>query len=109
MPPSLVDLSTISAASAGLCYAVFAVRQARYGGLGASTSRPSLWLLAALATSAAWGLAAATQPHIDSVPIWAVSLLDLARYGCWFAFLLRIGAPAAEAQRRGGLALLRPF
>ena len=109
MPSFVVDLSTVSAAAAGLSYAVFAVRQARHSRLDLSTSRPSLWLVAALTTSAAWGAATAIQPYFDSMPAWIASLLDLARYGCWFAFLLQIGAPTPNAQRQGGLALLRPL
>src|SRR4051812_28520784 len=105
----VVDLSTISAAAAGICYTVFALRQGVSGGLRSSTSKSSIWLVGALACSAAWGWTAAAEPHLDSVPTGAVNLLDLARYGCWFGFLLSIGAQATGQKRQGGLALLTPF
>src|SRR5690242_11900908 len=106
MTSFVVDLSTVSAAAAGLSYTVFATRQARYSRLDRATSRPSLWLLAALTATAAWGAATAVQPYVDAMSVWIASLLDLARYGCWFAFLLLIGAPAPSARRQGGLKLL---
>lgn len=108
MPTFVIDLSTVSAAAAGLSYTAFAVRQARRSARDLATSRPQLWLLAALAASAGWAASAVLRPSVDSTPFWTTSLLDLARYGCWFAFLLEIGRSPSSKQQ-GGPALLRAF
>jgi putative PEP-CTERM system histidine kinase len=63
--------------------------------------RAGRWLLAAVGATAAWAAASASERLFD----WpgtaaAVLLLDLARYGLWFAFLLCLLAPLTQGLGR---------
>ncbi len=105
---SALDLATCSALLAALAYTAFALHLIQTGAVAPPRARASLLFGAALASSAAWGWAGVFEPYFDAVPAFVVGLFDLVRYGCWFAFLLSLLAPAIARRRQRGLALLAP-
>jgi len=92
---SIPDPATAAALTAGLVYSVFTLRFVGAELLEPEAGRSSAYFGAALLASALWGWTSAAQPYFDAVPGTLVALLDLARYACWFGFLIHLLAPAA--------------
>ena len=103
-----LDLPTWSALLAALASTVFALRLWRTGSFNPSRGRASLLFAAAIVASAAWGWAGAVTAYHGTLPGVAVRLLDLVRYGCWFAFVLSVLSPVLAARRMGDFSLLVP-
>ena len=104
-----VDLSFVGFALAAALYAAFAVHLARAG----YARRGSEWtpqvFLGAIAATAAWAAVTAGEPISRyAAPAYLASAFDVARYGLWFAFVLRLLKPAAAGQSRRAPALLAP-
>lgn len=108
MELAALDLATFSALLVALTYTAFALRLLQTGGVAPASPRASLLFGAAVASSAGWGWSGVFEPHFDAIPAFVVRLFDLLRYGCWFAFLLSLLAPAIAQRRQRGIALLVP-
>ena len=90
----------------GLFAAYFAWRLLR-GGM--PVTRLALVFLAALTASAVWAgvsLVDSLRHWSDRVPSWIIPTLDLARFACWFAFVLLL---LPSPTRSGGLGWMRPL
>lgn len=103
---SALDLPTCSALLAALAYTAVAMRLVQIGAI--TTSLAPLLYGTALASTAAWAWAGVLEPYFAAVPAVVVGLFDLLRYGCWFAFLLTLMAPASPQRRQRGIAVLAP-
>jgi putative PEP-CTERM system histidine kinase len=103
---SELDLPACSALLAALAYTAFAMRLVQTGAI--SPTPASLLYGAGLVSSAAWGWAGVLEPYFTAIPTSVVALFDLLRYGCWFAFLLALLAPAIAQRRQRGIAMLAP-
>ena len=103
----LLDLPTSSALLAAVAYTAFALHLLRVGGLDSAKGHASMLFFAAIASSAAWGWAGVAAAQSGPLPSLALRVLDLARYGFWFAFVLSVLSPGGR-QRGHGMALLVP-
>ena len=103
-----LDLATCGALLVALTYTAFGLRLIRTGSVAPASPRSSLLFGAAVASSAAWGWAGVFEPYFASVPASVVRVFDLLRYGCWFAFLLSLLAPAVAQRRQRGIGVLVP-
>ena len=103
-----LNLPTWSALLAALAYTVFALHLWRVGSFNPSRGRASLLFAAAIVASAAWGWSGAASAYRGPLPGVAVSLLDLIRYACWFAFVLSVLSPLLAERREKGIFLLVP-
>jgi putative PEP-CTERM system histidine kinase len=103
----ILDLPALGSLLAALVYTAAALRVLRFGGFRRAAGRTSLAFAAALVCSALWGWSGFAEQSLDSISPRIVAVADLARYGCWYAFLLSLLAPAiAQRQRRGIKALV---
>ena len=100
MHPAAFDLTLFSALIAALAYTALVLRLIHIGSVRLTSPRSTLVFGAALLSSALWGWLGMAASHFDSPFTLAAAFFDLLRYGCWFAFLLMLLAPAAAPQRR---------
>lgn len=95
------DIPTYSALIAAIAYtALFLRLRWRRNGPSGDVSRA---FDAALLSSALWAWLATVEPNLSAVPRSAVLLLDVARFGCWFGFLLLLLKPVLANRGRAGL------
>jgi putative PEP-CTERM system histidine kinase len=93
-----LDFATWSALLSALTYTALALRLVQIGNFTSAAPRATRPFGAALVSTALWGWAGVAEPYFDVVPLFGVGLLDLLRYGCWFAFLLSLSPPSAARQ-----------
>ena len=104
----VVDLSFFGALIAALAYTALTLRLLQSKSLRLAGPQPSRLFGAGLVASALWGWAGVATVVVGTDLQPLAALLDLLRYGCWFAFLLTLLAPVIAQRRRGGVSLLRP-
>lgn len=103
-----MDLSMWGALLAAVAYTVFGLRLLSDGGFSPFRGRAALLFGTAIALSAAWAWAGVASASVGPLPSLAFRLLDLLRYGCWFAFVLSVLAPAIAQRRQRGTPVLVP-
>lgn len=94
-----IDIQTASAALSGFAYSALLLVLIWSRPAGQAEARIPILYGAALAASAAWGWLSVAEPFTYDIPTLAVSLADLTRYACWFAFLLGIATPPKSRTR----------
>ena len=108
MIPLALGVATWSALLAALAYTAFATQLLLKGAIKRSRSAAPLLFGAALVSSAVWGWFNVAAAVLALPTLWVGAVLDLARYGCWLAFLLSVLAPASTQRRQRGIAMLLP-
>jgi putative PEP-CTERM system histidine kinase len=95
-----LDVAVISALLAALSYTALTWRLLRTGRSSAAKTRAWLLFGVALAVSAAWGWVGVAGPYLGRAASVSSGLLDLARYGAWFAFLLSLLSPTLSRREQ---------
>ncbi len=95
---SPADIAVYSFTLAALAQLALAGYLLASGRINRGTGAPGALFIAAIVCGGAWAAAAATGEAGGSrVALAVASLLDVARYGLWFAFLLVLVRPSDEA------------
>lgn len=95
--PDGFPLALAGFAATLLAHGALAVRLALSGYLRPQAGAPAGWFLAALAATAAWGLAGAVVAAAPgAVPGITSGVADLLRYAAWFGFLLALLKPGLQ-------------
>ena len=84
----------------GMAYSLFVFRLAQQGSPGPSHDRSNALVVATVVCTALWGWFGLAFSFTAN-PLWLLfsNLLDLLRYGGWFAFLLTLLRPAPSSAR----------
>ncbi len=95
---SLADIATYSFALAALAQGALALYLLASSRMRREAGRAGALFVAAIACGAAWAAAAAAaEAGAGDVALAAAALLDVLRYGLWFAFLLVLVRPDGDA------------
>jgi putative PEP-CTERM system histidine kinase len=95
------QIATVAFAVAALAYGGFAAFLAWSGRLQGADPRSRRAFLGAVVDTAAWAVGALVAlAWAWPAAIWLADLLDLLRYGLWFAFLLALFSAAPQAEDR---------
>lgn len=88
----------------GMAYSLFVFRLAQQGSPGPSHDRSNALVVATVVCTALWGWFGLAFSFTAN-PLWLLfsNLLDLLRYGGWFAFLLTLLRPSGSSARSGRL------
>jgi putative PEP-CTERM system histidine kinase len=94
---SLDDVATLTYAAAALAQFALAVYLAAGQRLQSASGRAARLFIGAIVCGGAWAAAAALgQAWGDQLALGAAALLDVARHGLWFSFLLLLVRPSGE-------------
>jgi putative PEP-CTERM system histidine kinase len=94
---SLADVASFTFAAAAMAQWALAIYLVASGRVQGATGRPGVLFVAAIAAGAAWATAAAIGEAAGSQRALGLAfLLDVARYGLWFAFLLVLVRPSGD-------------